>query len=160
MGHWLLHVTLSGTLVLCAAQSLCNVWCLWPLLLFRNSILLWYPVTLCWVCLYSHVTHLSSHLWTPFPLGCIFQWRGRTCLVLGVIEVGGHEVEAAGGRIPSSEEICFQQKRTKPDRTTQSLEREMVRSVQESGLDSNKSLKSSSFSLPLTLLQYLPNAHP
>lgn len=120
MGHWLLHVTLSGTLVLCAAQSLCNVWCLWPLLLFRNSILLWYPVTLCWVCLYSHVTHLSSHLWTPFPLGCIFQWRGRTCLVLGVIEVGGHEVEAAGGRIPSSEEICFQQKRTKPDRTTQS----------------------------------------
>lgn len=74
--------------------------------------------------------------------------------------MGGHEVEAAGGRIPSSEEICFQQKRTKPDRTTQSLEREMVRSVQESGLDSNKSLKSSSFSLPLTLLQYLPNAHP
>lgn len=84
------------------------------------------------------------------------------CLVFRVTEAGGHELEAVGGRLPSSVKICFQQERMKPGRTVWSGdEREDGGEGVRVAPDSSKSLKSSSFSPSDSVnLQGLSNIPP
>lgn len=59
---------------------------------------------------------LLSHLflWSHFSLEFVLTWRGKEYLAFWIIEIGGHESGTAGGHLPSSVEMSFQQERRKP----------------------------------------------